>query len=1297
MNVLLVSQCNKRALTQTRRLLDQFAERKGERTWQTSITQAGLDTLRKLLRQTARKNTAVACHRIGGKDHSELLWIVGDARQFNEEGTVPTNSTERDILRRHDENTWHSLAHIQQLAALAALLHDIGKASDAFQSRLKGELKDKNIYRHEWISVRLFQAFVTSCGLQDDRVWLTQLATCANLPEFSPAPAQTGTNKRASTKTHSKTPAQPQSPQLMQWLERWLGAHLLRDGLQPSIKEEQNPLQQLPPLARAIAWLILSHHRLPAVPKPPSDADDKQFKAWHGQKFTSMQVGNIAHTLRKIDANWNEPYSAPARKTQTAQTLKPYWSFDNGLPIATAAWRKRAARTAQRLLTSALPQAAALGLQKPPALSTAEENTEVKPKAASEAKTETQTEATSATTAHTLIDNPYAMHMARLALMLGDHYYSSLSDQKLRVAGSAQCRTYANTERRASPSTQGQAPLLQQLDEHLLGVELHTSQIVHALPSFTQQLAHLKNHKLLKKRSEKEAFRWQDKAADLAASVRQNAAEHGAFIVNMASTGCGKTLGNARIMNALANPALGMRCAFAIGLRTLTLQTGRSFQQDLHLGEDELAIQVGGSASRELFEYYEKEAEKNGSASRQELLDETTHVVFEGNDQHPVLQHLGHDSAAKKLLAAPLLVCTVDHLTPATESLRGGKQIAPMLRLLSGDLVLDEPDDFDIADLPALTRLVHWAGLLGSRVLLSSATLPPALVEGLFMAYWAGRRSYQSNRGERPHESPRPVCLWVDEFNRSHAQCADAASFAQAHKEFAQTRVAQLQKQTLQQVRRQAQLLPLPTNFAGMRKEQRRSEFARELLDAALALHRTHHSQDTGGIAVDSSNKASAKRISFGLIRMANIGPLFEVARALLALTVPSGVRIHLCVYHSQFPLFVRSAIEQRLDAALNRRDENAVFFLPDIRRAIDAHAEADQLFIVLGSPVTEVGRDHDYDWAVVEPSSMRSLIQLAGRVLRHRHHKAVHAPNMLVCNTNLKHFESHDGIAYTRPGFESKTYKLNTHSLTDLLSPWLNAQQQMPIDARPRILPRNVTPLSPQTNWVDLEHCRMQAQMLPCVHSPQTTATAIPHAAATTATAAAAPAAKGNRMRSRPLAAQAAQTAPTAEKPITANESNTGNATTALPALPTLSTYNASLNASTFWGFPSIHLTGAMQQAQPFRQEDTQDDVEIALLPNEDEDGYTLYRLAEGEKKWQMLYIEWNARLSRIADDEVSNPQIAPWAQVDFIEAMQSQAQAMDLPLARFAKKFSTLRLPLKTNNNQGWYWHPWLGFCQR
>ena len=164
MNVLFVSQCSKRALTETRRILDQFAERCGERTWQTPITQAGLETVHKLLRQSARKNTAVACRWIHGQGHSELLWVVGDARQFNTEGTVPTNATARDILHADDENDWHSAEAIRRMAQLAALLHDLGKASQAFQQRLKGERNERNLIRHEWVSLRLFLAFVGEDG-----------------------------------------------------------------------------------------------------------------------------------------------------------------------------------------------------------------------------------------------------------------------------------------------------------------------------------------------------------------------------------------------------------------------------------------------------------------------------------------------------------------------------------------------------------------------------------------------------------------------------------------------------------------------------------------------------------------------------------------------------------------------------------------------------------------------------------------------------------------------------------------------------------------------------------------------------------------------------------------------------------------------------------------------------------------------------------------------------------------------------------------------------------------------------
>lgn len=225
MNVLFVSQCSKRALTETRRILDQFAERRGDRTWQTPITAAGLDTVRKLLRQSARKNTAVACHWIRGRDHSELLWIVGDGRQFNAEGAVPTNTTASNVLRAEDESHWHHLPLITALAALAALVHDLGKATQAFQDRLKNPgLRERNHYRHEWVSVRLFQAFV---GGDSDAAWLQRLAACVD--EAADARAFEA-----------------------QWLDHRSG-RLLRDGLDEPQASQHLPFKALAGHRRGLA------------------------------------------------------------------------------------------------------------------------------------------------------------------------------------------------------------------------------------------------------------------------------------------------------------------------------------------------------------------------------------------------------------------------------------------------------------------------------------------------------------------------------------------------------------------------------------------------------------------------------------------------------------------------------------------------------------------------------------------------------------------------------------------------------------------------------------------------------------------------------------------------------------------------------------------------------------------------------------------------------------------------------------------------------------------------------------
>jgi len=953
-NILLISQCSKNALTATRRILDQFAERRGDRTWQTPITQQGLKTLHKMLRKNARKNTAVACHWIRGKDHSELMWIVGDARRFNIQGATPTNTTEQNILRSQDENDWHHAEEIRLLTSLAALFHDLGKANNAFQKKLTSNKPIADAYRHEWVSLRLFQAFV---GKSSDEEWLNRLAEL----------------------TVKSDPS-------------WKN-NLLKDGLDKRIR---SPFKELPPLAQVIGWLIVSHHRMPTL----RDTCDRE----------------LPHLPKAIGVTWCSAREDESNKQKTA-----CWTFNKkGLPFDSKHWCKHVNKVANAML------------QRPHLLTT------------------------------DWFKNPYILHLSRLALMLADHYYSA--EKSHSRYGDLNFPLHANTQR-------GTTEFNQRLDEHLIGVEVNASRIVRTLPRMAQQLARIARHKGFRQRSKDENFRWQDRAFDLATSLQVRSEQQGFFGVNMASTGCGKTLANGRIMYGLADPQRGARFNIALGLRTLTLQTGDAYRDRLGLGDEDIAVLVGGGPIRALHEKQrDEESSALGSAgteSLEDLLPENHYVHFEGSlEDGPLNRWLAGNQDAQKLLNAPILTCTIDHLMPATEGTRGGRQIAPMLRLMSSDLVLDEPDDFGMEDLPALTRLVHWSGMLGSRVLLSSATLPPSLIQGLFLAYLEGRSIYQRNRG-LPGLPPNICCAWFDEFTTQSSDHTDGDDYLQSHQRFIDKRLKNLTQKAQKEMRRKAEIKPLPIAHSKKRGEIC-NELASYLHEQLHTLHAQHHTK----------NPEDDKRVSFGLIRMANINPLVQVAQALYRLGAAQDYRIHLCIYHSQHPLLIRTAIEQKLDRLLNRKDEMAIFKDAELTQQLKAHPESNHIFVVLATAVAEVGRDHDYDWAIVEPSSMRSIIQLAGRVRRHRHGNC-NSPNIYLLDTNVRHLESGPGkAAFCRPGFEHPGLMLQSHNLSELLSP----EQLAVIDASSRIRERETS--HPTQNLADLEHAALHDLMLGAVEN---------------------------------------------------------------------------------------------------------------------------------------------------------------------------------------------------------------------
>jgi len=74
------------------------------------------------------------------------------------------------------------------------------------------------------------------------------------------------------------------------------------------------------------------------------------------------------------------------------------------------------------------------------------------------------------------------------------------------------------------------------------------------------------------------------------------------------------------------------------------------------------------------------------------------------------------------------------------------------------------------------------------------------------------------------------------------------------------------------------------------------------------------------------------------------------IARLLYANPASENFRIHYCVYHSQYPLAQRAFIERKLDQALNRKDQEAIWNCPEIQHALSHYPEPKPAFCGVGN-----------------------------------------------------------------------------------------------------------------------------------------------------------------------------------------------------------------------------------------------------------------------------------------------------------------------------------------------------------
>lgn len=462
-----------------------------------------------------------------------------------------------------------------------------------------------------------------------------------------------------------------------------------------------------------------------------------------------------------------------------------------------------------------------------------------------------------------------------------------------------------------------------------------------------------------------------------------------------------------------------------MGLRTLARQAAQDYVEDLGFDADGVAVLIGQPSvgfDREraadedgLRDGRAVDGSENAIAIPAWLWVEraTGHVPEQGSEREAdwlrrlsgdadrrlpatldlaIEKAAGRGAAARRLVSAPVLVGTIDHLMGVASPVNT-RFLFQSVRVLTSDLILDEIDQYDAEDIAAIGRLVYQAAAGGRRVLVMSATLTADVAGALHAAYCEGWRSHAGATGATDHVN----ILCCGDASGSCATNADGAAFATVYET---CRTATLAAPAVQRPRRPGRILPPCDSWEGLVTQ----------IDAACdELHAA------------TATAISGMSVSIGFVRMTRIAHA-----AALAVQLPAGprngrLRLKLCL-HARFPLLHRAWIERELKRALTRKgpDPDAGLRALCEREGLVERARAlgcrEVEIVVIVSPVIETGNDLDFDWAIIDPSSFRAVAQAAGRCWRHRLYRGA-APNVLILGRSP--IVMQDGVL-VRPGIET-------------------------------------------------------------------------------------------------------------------------------------------------------------------------------------------------------------------------------------------------------------------------------------
>lgn len=785
---------------------------------------------------------------------------------------MPVSSHPADFTKISSRHAHHVAG--TALVSIAALFHDLGKAANMFQGKLRRALKgvkgEGDAIRHELISAAVWDDLFGKC--RDEAIIPALMGLTPDMIDASCA------------KTAGRLIRLHSSP------EQQLGFSFLRE---PGS------------LAHVIGMLILTHHRL-----PEGDSGHQNFLASRHVRSESPLDRQHDLTIAKGVPFWHEEWWLRDLRLDAAKL--------RGVPLSSADIALRA------------------------------------------------------------------------SLMLADHYGSSKKVRSEFIPDHL-----ANTTN--NPAGSGFVPA-DSLSRHVKRVHQFTRFAFHSLHMLRDRYPAIDESKLPSEIafpdiSGNPRFAWQGEAARAARKICE-AREGGFFAAILAGTGTGKTRGAPTI---LAGAAMGdkiperryFRMSLGLGLRVLATQSAKEYVDDLGFSDKDVSVLVGDPPLKFRDNSEEEPSADQGSESLITLPEwlrvespEGRIPEHGGENETQWLRGLSLDTdqglpafieraieesgkakaSGKRLLQAPIMVGTIDHLMGVAAP-TNSRFLLQSVRLMTSDLILDEIDQYDGEDLAAIARLVFQAGAAGRRVVIMSATLTPDIAEAFHTAYAAGWSDHAKATGMADHVNVL-ICGDAPGSVFTNQDGKDPMSL------LAQCRTSIIKGLHASKPLRRAQILPPCEEWQAL---------VDQVDEGCSRLH------DLNAVEIDGY------RVSVGMVRMTRISHTTALAVQMRSGDLGDRIRFLVCL-HSQMPRLHRAYIETRLKRALTRKNRNDPHQgVKSLCIAEDVFARADDIgsreieIVVVTTPVIETGNDVDFDWAILDPISTRSIIQSAGRVCRHR------------------------------------------------------------------------------------------------------------------------------------------------------------------------------------------------------------------------------------------------------------------------------------------------------------------------